>query len=327
MGLGGLEHGGDAEAALTGFPEAPRPLIDLSTGISPIPYPFPALLARAFTRLPAAADLARLEAAARAAYGVADGNGIVAAPGTQILIELLPRLCPRSRIAVITPTYGEHAHAWVKNGHAVTEIAEIDEAGDADVLVVVDPNNPDGRRHDPAAIRAEAASRRLVVVDEAFADFEDRPSLAAAHGAQLVVLRSFGKSYGLAGVRLGFAAGDTGLIETLRQALGPWAVSGPAIAIGQAALGDAAWREAVTPRLAANRRRLVAGLERVGAEILGGTLLYVYVRHDRAAALADHLAREGIAVRRFAARSENLRFGLPADEDELRVIAALVRFA
>lgn len=311
---------------MAGFPDAPRPLIDLSTGISPIPYPFPALSARAFARLPAPADVARLEAIARTAYGVADGNAIVAAPGTQILIELLPRLVPRANVAVIAPTYGEHAHAWAKCGHAVTEVREIGEAGDADVVVLVDPNNPDGRRHDPASIHAAMASRRVVVVDEAFADFEGRSSLSAKICARLVVLRSFGKSYGLAGVRLGFAAGDAGLIEPLRQALGPWAVSGPAIAIGAAALADVTWRALVQPRLAATRRRLVAALVEAGAEVLGGTLLYVYTRHARAGALADHLARQGIAVRRFSARPENLRFGLPSEEDERRVVAALARF-
>jgi cobalamin biosynthetic protein CobC len=326
MGAGGLEHGGDAEAALAAFPRAPRPLVDLSTGISPIPYPLPALPARAFTHLPAASDVAGLEAAARAAYGVAPGNGLVAAPGTQILIELLPRLVPRSRVAIVSPTYGEHAHAWRKTGHQVAEVGGLDDAAGADVVVLVDPNNPDGRRHPPDAIRAAAAGRRLVVVDEAFADFEERASIAASASPGIVVLRSFGKSYGLAGVRLGFAVGDQALVEALRAALGPWAVSGPAIAIGTAALVDAAWRAELSPRLGAIRAALVEGLVGTGCAIEGGTLLYVFVRHDRAVALADHLARAGVAVRRFAARPSHLRFGLPSDGETARVLAALASF-
>ena len=168
------------------------------------------------------------------------------APGTQILIETLPRLLAPTRVAVLGPTYAEHAAAWTRAGHAVTEIPGLDAVGGARVAVIVDPNNPDGRTHSLAERRARAESLGarggLLVADEAFADLEPVESLCPHVAPGLVVLRSFGKTYGLAGLRLGFAVADPATAARIAAALGPWAVSGPALAIGRAALSDAGWR-------------------------------------------------------------------------------------
>ena len=137
----------------------------------------------------------------------------------------------------------------------------------ADLAVVVNPNNPDGRRHRPDDLAALAADVALLVVDESFADPEPDVSLLPRLGhdsANLVVLRSFGKFYGLAGVRLGFAVTGAALAERFRALAGPWAVSGPAIASGRAALADRAWQEATTRRLVADARRLDALADAAG---------------------------------------------------------------
>ena len=237
-----IAHGGDLGALRLAFPDAPDPWLDLSTGINPVPYPVPPVEASAWTRLPEAAEVQALRAAAAAAYGAPDAAHVVPAPGTQILIETLPRLLAPTRVAVLGPTYAEHAAAWARAGHTVAEIAELAEAGEARVVVVVDPNNPDGRTHPLAARRALAgalgARGGLLVADEAFADLEPGHSLCPHAAPGLVVLRSFGKTYGLAGLRLGFAVADPGTAARIAAALGPWAVSGPALAIGTAALSD-----------------------------------------------------------------------------------------
>lgn len=246
-----IDHGGDLDAARRLFRLAPEPWVDLSTGINPVPYPCPALDASTLRRLPSAADLLGLLRAAAGAYGVPDPEGIAAAPGTQILIETLPRLRPAGRVAVLGPTYAEHAAAWARAGHAVATVPEIADTGGADVVVVVNPNNPDGRTHEAGTLLALAddlAGRGgLLVVDEAFADLEPVASLAGTPRPGLVLLRSFGKTYGLAGIRLGFAIGEPDFAEAIARALGPWAVSGPALAIGRAALSDEAWRRAAPP--------------------------------------------------------------------------------
>ncbi|TGD99347.1 threonine-phosphate decarboxylase CobD [Methylobacterium nonmethylotrophicum] len=320
-----IRHGGDLGEARRLFPQAPEPWIDLSTGINPIPYPWPAPEASAFTRLPAPADLAALEAAAAEAYGASPGQ-VVAAPGTQALIDLIPRLRRPGRVAVVGPTYAEHAAAWGRAGHAVATAADLAAARDADVAVVVNPNNPDGRvvpRRDLAAAAAALAARGgWLVVDEAFADLEDVESLCAAAPPACLVLRSFGKTYGLAGVRLGFAVAGEPLIGTLRRGIGPWAVSGPAIAVGRRALTDPAWlREAAAAR-GRDAARLDALLASAGGRIIGGTRLFRTAAFPDGPALFGRLGRAGIFVRRFEAAPERLRLGLPAGEAAWARLAA-----
>ncbi|WP_332685435.1 threonine-phosphate decarboxylase CobD [Bosea sp. (in: a-proteobacteria)] len=310
-------HGGDLATAKALFPEAPEPWIDLSTGINPIPYPLPALPLSLWQRLPGARDEAALLAAARRAYRVQPASGIVAAPGTQILIELLPRLVPKARVAVLGLTYGEHALAWRKAGCEVGEIAELAEAGGADVVVVVNPNNPDGRVVDIAALTALAgrlaARGGLLVIDEAFADFQPGASLVPALPVGALVLRSFGKAYGLAGLRLGFAIGEARHVEALRGMLGPWAVAGPALQIGAQALADTGWLAETARTRAADSARLDAVLASHG-RIVGGTALYRLFETPAAPALFERLGRAGIYVRRFQFDRSRLRFGLPGDE-------------
>jgi cobalamin biosynthetic protein CobC len=306
-----IAHGGGLIAARRRYPDAPEPWIDLSTGINPVAYPVPKLPRDAFTRLPEPEAVAALEAIAAAAYGAPDPAMVVAAPGTQSLIHLLPRLVPARRVAVVGPvTYAEHAAAWALAGGAVATVATLAEAGDADAVVVCNPNNPDGRVYAPSML---ALTRGTLIVDEAFADFDGDSVVPFLPRDGTIVLRSFGKTYGLAGIRLGFAIAAPALAGRIREALGPWAVSGPAVHIGALALADTAWRQAAADRLAADATRLDDILAKAGCAVVGGTRLFRLVAHDDAASLADHLARAGILVRCFQDRPHWLRFGIPAD--------------
>ncbi|ACA19199.1 L-threonine-O-3-phosphate decarboxylase [Methylobacterium sp. 4-46] len=314
----GIRHGGDLGEARRLFPDAPQPWFDLSTGINPVPYPCPPLDASLLTRLPAPADLAALDAAAAAAYG-ADPAEIVAAPGTQALIAWLPHLRPAGRVAVVGPTYAEHAAAWRRAGHAVATVPDLPAAADHDVAVVVNPNNPDGRVTGRPALAAAAAHLGarggLLVVDEAFADLEPVESLCGGVPEGAVVLRSFGKTYGLAGLRLGFAVAPAPFAARLRAALGPWAVSGPALAAGIAALSDRRWREEAAAARRADAARLDRLLARAGGRLVGGTALFRTADFPDAPALFDRLGRAGLFVRRFEEQPCRLRFGLPAAPD------------
>jgi cobalamin biosynthetic protein CobC len=321
-------HGGDLEEARRLFPGAPEPWIDLSTGINPIAYPIPALPASLFERLPSPAAHRDLEAAAAEAYGAADPRTVVAAPGTQVLISLIPSLMPRSRVAVLGPTYAEHAHAWRTAGHDVSEIETLEQAGGRDILVVVNPNNPDGRllkRETLLRLSDGFRSRGgWLVVDEAFADFDAEETLVPVLPENAIVLRSFGKTYGLAGARLGFGVAAESIAARLRAALGPWAVSGPAIAVGRQALRDRGWLMTAREARAADARRLDGLLEPVAEEPLRGTSLYRLIGSSRASSLFSHLGQHGIWVRRFQYNRDLLRFGLPGTEDAwLRLAGAL----
>lgn len=314
MAEDGIWHGGDLATARALFPEAPQPWVDLSTGINPIPYPLPALPLSLWTRLPDADDEAALIAAARSAYRVPQQADIVAAPGTQILIELLPRLAPAGPVAILGPTYAEHGHAWRKAGFAVTEAPTPAEAA---TVVVVNPNNPDGRvlsRVELADLAARCTGRGgLLVVDEAFADFTPETSIVPDLPVGTIVLRSFGKTYGLAGLRLGFAIGAVDPIARLRAALGPWSVAGPALHVGAQALADADWLAVTGAERARDAARLDALLAPHG-RIAGGTSLFRLLETPAAPALFGRLGRHGIYVRRFQNAPQRLRFGLPGDE-------------
>jgi cobalamin biosynthetic protein CobC len=309
-------HGGDLVTASAIYGVPAGGWVDLSTGINPIPYPFEAPPVAVSARLPGRELEQTLINAARDYYGA--GGELVAGAGTQAFIQSLPRLRVAARVGVRGPTYSEHARAWSRTGHEVSEVQRFDDLADFDVAVVVNPNNPDGKRTEPQRILGLAARMAqkggLVIVDEAFCDTEPQLSVAGRAGQPgMVVLRSFGKFFGLAGLRLGFALCSAQLAPTLRDALGPWAVSGPALHIGAKALGDFKWQASARARLDTKRDRLDGLIEGAGFKVLGGTALFRLVETD-GLALHRHLARSGIWTRAFEWSPDRLRFGLPGDD-------------
>lgn len=303
-------HGGDLAFATRTYGEPDGGWLDLSTGISPAPYPVPAGLIASgiFHRLPDRAALARLEAVARAAYGVPALASLAAVPGSEIAIHLLPRLAsPGARAFILSPTYSGHTAAWP----AATPVTTLDAIPDGAIAILANPNNPDGRIFAPEVLSALARRVTWLIVDEAFADVAPEASLIPTLPQNALVLRSVGKFYGLAGVRLGFVAGGRDDIAKVATALGDWAVSGPAIAVGAAALADTDWRETTRARLreeAAALRNLLAAHD---LPIAGGTDLFVLVAADDGHVLHRALARRGVWTRAFADHRPWLRFGLP----------------
>jgi len=309
-------HGGRLAAAHAAFPAAPRPWLDLSTGINPRPYPAPRASPAARARLPDPEALAALEAAAAQAFG-APPSRVAAVPGSEAAIRLLPGLLGVRSVAIAADTYGGHAEAWRATGAEITA-----SPADADAWAVVRPNNPDGRIVEPEALAASAA-RRWTLVDEAFVETRPELSLAGQAGGRLIVLRSFGKFFGLAGLRLGFVIADESLIRRLRERLGDWPVCAEAIAAGLAAYPDAAWAERTRDRLARDAARLDRLLGRAGLQPAGGTSLFRRVRAGDAGAVFLRLAAAGVLCRPFAGL-QLLRFGLPGrPADWVRLAAAL----
>ncbi len=322
-------HGGGLAEATRRFGAPPGGWLDLSTGINRRPWPLPALPADAWTRLPDADAVAGLRRAAAAYMGVGDPAVVVPVPGTQAVIQALPRLSRPRRVAVLGPTYGEHALAWRAAGHEVAVVAEAPPAGAADVVVVVNPNNPDGRLSAPAnlLVLAESLAARggLLVVDEAFADATPDVSLATALPRPgVVVLRSFGKFFGLAGLRLGLALAPPELAARLEAALGPWAVSGPALHIGAHAYADAAWIAETRRWLGAQTAAVDAVLGGAGLAVVGGTPLFRLVRAVDAWALYERLAARGVLTRPFAHDRGLLRVGIPGSVAELQRLQSVL---
>jgi cobalamin biosynthesis protein CobC len=323
-------HGGALEVARQLIPNAPEPWIDLSTGINPHAYPILDLEPEAWSRLPESGALARLEAAAAQRYGV-DPACTVAGPGSQALIQALSRILPHGAIGALGPTYSGFASAFAAAGARMIEGERLEELDGLDVAIVVNPNNPDGHIASRLALldlHARLARRGgVLIIDEAFADFDaESESLAPSlPGSGVVVLRSFGKAYGLAGLRLGFALASPDIVTSLRAALGPWPVSGPAIAIGVRALADSDWFEVTRARLNKEAARLDVLLRGAGWRIIGGTQLYRLAAHADARATFEQLLRQGILTRPFAKPADRVRFGIPGDENAWERLATALR--
>jgi len=318
----GRDHGGDLDRAQARH--GTGDWLDLSTGINRLPYPLPPVPPRAWTALPTGAEIDALEATARRAYRTR--AEVVALAGAQAAIQLMPRLAQPGRAAVLAPSYNEHAASLRAQGWTVSEAAGPEAMAGEDLAVVVNPNNPDGRRWQPGDLLALAREVGLLVVDESFAD--PTPALSIApflpDAENVVVQRSFGKFYGLAGLRLGFAIAAPDLATRVRALAGPWAVNGPAIVAGGAALADADWQAATTARLTADAARLDALAARAGWVLVGGTALFRTFETSDAPGAQDRLARSHIWSRIFPYDPGWLRLGLPgAAEDWARIERAL----
>jgi cobalamin biosynthesis protein CobC len=334
-----LEHGGRRRAAAQRYGIPERDWLDLSTGIHPFAYPIPAIPNEVWQRLPEDDD--SLLAAASEYYGTPQ---LLALAGSQQAIQGLPRLLPARRVAVLQPIYAEHAAHWNAAGHSLSRFAadSLEAAATAaDVVVVCNPNNPDGgvfcRQRLLAAAATLARRGGCLIVDEAFVDPTPEASVVALAGSDahpnLIVLRSLGKFFGLAGARVGFLAGPAELRAALREAAGPWPLANPARWVAQAALRDRAWQGQTRQWLASAGQRLRALVEPlaeapgsvVGTAVVG-TALFVWLPTSRAPHLAAALARQAVLVREFADDVSGLRFGLPGpEEDWQRLAEALVK--
>ncbi|TPN34060.1 threonine-phosphate decarboxylase [Mesorhizobium sp. B2-3-3] len=321
---GAVDHGGSLGRARALFPNALLPFVDLSTGINPHSYPLFDLPATSLSRLPETGRGRELTEIAASTYGAPSPANVVAAPGTQILLPRVASLIRPGKALVLGPTYAEHARAAAIAGHEVSGVSDFAALADADLAIIVNPNNPDGRVIERDRLLVLAAGLRarggLLVVDEAFMDVGPREHSLAGDVGQggIVVLRSFGKFFGLAGVRLGFALSDTPTVDLLETQFGPWAVAGPALENGIRALADIGWQDAMRISLAEASARLDALFGRFGVSVAGGTTLFRYLGLADAAGLFSALGEHGILLRHFSDRPHVLRAGLPGSDEEWR---------
>jgi cobalamin biosynthetic protein CobC len=306
------DHGGGLDAAVREFGGIRSDWLDLSTGINPHPYPIPTVPGFAWNALPDTHATAALEAAARQFWNVPTDASVLAASGASALIARIPQLLPAGSVSITRPTYNEHEAAFRDFGWDTG-------AGNTNAQVIVNPNNPDGR-----IWNAEEISSDLVVIDESFCDVTpDDTLIHLAANPGTIVLKSFGKFWGLAGLRLGFAIGDPALIARLSDMLGPWPVSGPALAIGREALTDAAWALETRRRLRKSSERLDQVMGVHGATLIGGTSLFRLYEVDNAQAWQSKLACQRIWSRIFPYSKTWLRLGLPTDDGWQRLEDAL----
>ena len=317
------DHGGNLDAAIRRFGGAFEDWLDLSTGINPVPYPVPPIPADRWAALPRKSDMEALCAAAQAAYRTT--AQVVALAGAQGGIQIVPHLRAAGEARVLAPTYNEHAGALRAAGWHVQEVSGLEALRGADIAVVVNPNNPDGKTYAPADLSALARKVGILVVDESFADPVPQISLAlntSGFSDNILILKSFGKFYGLAGLRLGFALAQPLLAKTVAAFAGPWPIGGPAIEIATTALADHNWQNRTIQRLAEDAARLDRLATAAGWSIVGGTTLFRTYAAPDAKAAQDRLARAHIWTRVFPYSDRWIRLGLPGTARDWARLAA-----
>ncbi|GBQ86719.1 L-threonine-O-3-phosphate decarboxylase [Asaia krungthepensis NRIC 0535] len=328
-------HGGQLSRLAQLFPDAPRPWIDLSTGINPHAYPYTPFDAALLSRLPDPTEEQALREAAACAYGVS-ARYVLSGPGSQALIGLLPvmlqHLMTLSRLRILTPTYSGHEAAWRAAGVNVESLphgACIPIPSRNTVTIICTPNNPTGHVLSLGEIESLAESHArmggLVIVDEAYADFQMQGAARLLPHPGLIICRSLGKAYGLAGLRVGFLLGSHPVLHDMRAALGPWSVGTLGCHIGREALLDVMWRDRMALRLEADSHDLRRVVVAAGLDFVGGTTLFSLFRSPRAVAIAGKLAQAGLLVRQFDWDDALLRFGMPRDEATLARIDMALR--
>lgn len=299
------DHGGNMDAAIAQY--GAGDWIDLSTGINRLPYLVRAIDPILWQRLPTASDMSALSAAASAHYDCT--APVMACAGAQAAIQMIPHL-GRGLARILSPTYNEHAAALRNSGWQVEEVSSLQALEGADLAIVVNPNNPDGRSFAPADLIALLPSLGRLVVDESFGDVAPHLSTLPFAGRQgLIVLRSFGKFWGLAGMRLGLVFGDAATITALCAMAGPWPVAGPALQIATAAYQDRAWAEATRARLSQDAAKMDHLAMGRGWGVVGGTDLFRLYDTPDASTAQDHLARHHIWSRIFPYSATWIRLG------------------
>ncbi|QPM91037.1 threonine-phosphate decarboxylase CobD [Pseudooceanicola algae] len=311
---GPRDHGGNLDAAIARFGGAREDWLDLSTGINPVPYPLPDFPAGSWTALPDHTAQDALLKAARRFWSLPSEAAILAVPGASAAIAHLPLLAPSGTVHIPAPTYNEHAASFARCGWQISA----QDRPDATARVLVHPNNPTGAFHDlPGA-------GPLTVIDESFCDIApDRSLVDHATHPNTLILKSFGKFWGLAGLRLGFVIAAPDMIARLADMLGPWPVSGPALEVGRRALSDPDWAEATRARLTRDAARMDAILAAAGATIHGGTPLFRLYDCDDPEALQTHLASHWIWSRTFPYSGRWIRLGLPPEPGFARLEQAM----
>ncbi|MEQ8480471.1 MAG: pyridoxal phosphate-dependent class II aminotransferase [Hoeflea sp.] len=314
-----IAHGGGLCEAIARHGGAPSEWLDLSTGISPFTLPVPEVPDTVWRRLPESAEVRRVGDLAMRYYG--GSVRPLAVPGTQAAIQLLPLLRPDAeRVAIVSPTYGEYEQSFRRSGIKIERVATLDAAAPnrAPVVVLANPNNPDGREtvRDDVFGFIRSHRDRLVVIDEAFADLRQDLSMVGAAGMEpnLVVMRSFGKFFGLAGLRLGFVFASPAVLGVLADRLGPWAVSGPALAIAGHSFGRKDLVSELRDKIDRAHGQTRSALNMAGVRIVGDTPLFFYCDVGNGERIRDALAAHHVLVRSFDHTPEMVRIGLVPDE-------------
>ena len=318
-----MKHGGDLSDLRLKLGQD-CPIIDLSTGINPHHYPHSPQSSESLNALPSASDLKKLNTVATAYYRVHKTWDYIALPGSQIVLSLLPNILKKNeniKIGIISPTYNEYEHSWQSNGVSPISISTFEHACETsfDVIYLCNPNNPDGRLTQASTIidKAEQYPETMFIIDEAFMDCSPQESILLKQMLEnIIVIRSFGKFFGLAGLRLGWVFATAKIIHKFRSMVGPWAVNTPALHIAAAAYKDQKWQKQQLASLNEMQKNMQHLFQKRKIDIVGQTPLYTLIQLNDALTLHESLANQGIWTRIFEYNPHWMRLGVPKNEND-----------
>lgn len=321
-----LEHGGQLRQAAELYNIPLKNWVDLSTGINPNGWSVPQIPSTCWQRLPENND-----GLLKAAQDYYQCENLLAVAGSQAAIQALPFLYPRAKVGVLHPAYAEHEACWQQAGHKIIQLTPetIEQSlNQLQVLIIVNPNNPTGHIFSQQQLldwhKVLQANNGLLIVDEAFMDTKPSQSLSSLSPRQgLIILRSIGKFFGLAGIRCGFVIAEAKLLKVLEQKLGVWALSHVTRHVAKGALMDKKWQQQTLVSLPQQAQRLQKLLNLYDLQISGNHELFLWIKTANAEILHQQLAQQGILTRLFK-QPQSLRFGLAKNEKEWQKLAAVL---
>ena len=322
-----IKHGGNLREAAQHYHIPLADWIDLSTGINPNGWQPTNIPQSVWQRLPEDND--GLLSAAQAYYNV---DNLLAVAGSQAAIQTLPYCRSHSQVGIVSPAYAEYDYCWRKAGHEVIAMT-VDEVeqhlNSLDVLIVINPNNPDAHLHSLQTLQQwhdQLAQRGAwLIVDEAFMDSTPEHSLFTLNLAKLpnvLVLRSLGKFFGLAGLRLGFIAASPTILQKLQVLQGTWPISHPARWVGKKALLDTQWQCKTRQQLKQHSQQLAQCFYQAGY-VVNSTALFCYLPNKQAKVLQQVFAQQGIWLRYFT-QPQAIRIGLPNNSKQIERLGQLL---
>lgn len=314
-----IQHGGNLLQAIEEFGGKQGEWLDLSTGISPFTIKFAAFSEDVWRRLPDPKYVEQLEGRAKVFYQT--NFECLAVPGSQFAIQHLSKILD-GNVGIVEPTYGEYAASFIRSERRYIPLAGIDDIGDVTSVILANPNNPDGRVYTSKDLLELAARLSkcggYLVVDEAFMAIDDHNSLLSASdvASNIIILRSIGKFYGLAGIRLGFVFSSTEVRQKLAGYLGPWAVSGPALAIADYIFIHPDITVELKEKTSVRHQQMAEMLGQLRLTIAGKNELFFLLQHPSVMDLHVHLKKQRILTRIFDYNSSWMRIGLTANDGE-----------
>ena len=310
------EHGGDLDKAINKYGGKKEQWIDLSTGINPNSYPHSDINIKEFRNLPSKTDILKLNEIAKISFQT--NASVSSLMGAQAAINILPVLFPIGNITILEPTYNEYNKVFSDFSRNIITVRTLHELKNSQIAILCNPNNPDGRLYSNEDLIELSKNVQVLIVDESFIDQYPENSLSTKINNQtnnIIILRSFGKFFGLAGLRLGFTITGKKLDKKIKDLIGPWPISSITSIIASKALCDNVWKENTIKYLQENSRLIDSLTSKLKWEIVGGTNLFRLYKTPNASIAQDKLAKLKVWTRRFSYSPYWIRLGIPSKKE------------